>query len=67
MPAENSLPELINQDELMRLLRLSRTSLFRLRQAGVLPPAIKIGKSHIRWRRDVIETWLKEREEKMPT
>ena len=54
-------PLLLSRSDLARLLRVSTTSLDRLRAAGRLPPAIRLGGA-LRWRRETIEQWLRELE-----
>lgn len=40
------------------LLQVSTRSLWRMRNAGKLPPPVKLGAS-VRWRRDEIEHWVR--------
>jgi len=55
--------ELLTYDELGELLRLKKTAMAAVKRRGDLPPAIRIGRKNLRWRRVTVEAWLKEREE----
>ncbi len=48
--------------ELCSLLGVSETSLWRWRQAGRFPRAIRLGPGSIAWRRGDIEKWLATRD-----
>ncbi len=57
-------PQLNNQAlmsarQVAELLNISTRTLWRLKSAGRLPSAIRIGKS-IRWRREDLNTWIEE-------
>lgn len=49
---------LIDAAELARLLSVSKPTIWRLREAGKLPPAIALTTQCIRWRRDVVLQWI---------
>ena len=49
---------LITPRELAASLGVSERTVWRLRDAGKLPPPVKLGAS-VRWRRDEIEQWVK--------
>jgi len=49
--------ELISAETLARWLDLSVRTLWRLRSAGQLPPAIRLGGS-VRWRVEEIRAWI---------
>jgi excisionase family DNA binding protein len=46
-----------------RLLAVSLSTVKRLRASGEGPPAIKVGKRAIRYRRSDVEAWLRRRAE----
>lgn len=41
-----------------QLTGLSVRTIWRFRDAGYLPPGLKIGPTAVRWRRTDIETWI---------
>jgi len=43
--------ELLTYDELGELLRLKKTAMAAAKRRGDLPPAIRIGRKNLRWRR----------------
>ena len=51
-------PDIMNVEEASRYLRIPRSSLYRLAQAGKLP-CQKVGR-HWRFRRQAIDRWLDE-------
>lgn len=51
--------ELVNARELAKLLAVSERTLYRLKSAGELPPAVAIGGS-VRWRLAEIRQWVGE-------
>ncbi|MEM7518372.1 MAG: helix-turn-helix domain-containing protein [Planctomycetota bacterium] len=55
---ENDSQLLVTPQQVADLLQVSTRSLWRLRDAGKLPPPVKLGAS-VRWRRDEIEQWVK--------
>ncbi len=58
-----SVPELLDVEDLCRLLRLTRKGLYNRRyREGALPPAIKIGPS-LRWRPSDVEAWIEQNRE----
>lgn len=44
-------------DELSEFLRIPRATLYRWRQDGSGPKAVRVGK-HLRYRRSAVEAWL---------
>lgn len=50
---------LLSARQVAELLNISTRTLWRLKSAGRLPAAIRIGKS-IRWRREDLNTWIEE-------
>lgn len=44
--------------DLMALLGLSRTTIWRLRRAGQIPPPVRLSANAIGWPDDVIAEWL---------
>ena len=55
------LERLYTVSEVIRITRLSRTTLYRMMGAGSFPKPIKIGVSKNAWRASVIAHWLKAR------
>lgn len=51
-------PELIDAAALASLLSVSKPTVWRLKEAGKLPPAIALTSQCIRWRRSDIDGWL---------
>lgn len=49
---------LIDAAELARMLSVSKPTVWRLREAAKLPPAIALTSQCIRWRRSDVEAWL---------
>ena len=58
----SELPALLRVADLCALLRLSRTQLYRRVADGSIPRPLHLAHNTPRWRRDVIERWLAERE-----
>jgi excisionase family DNA binding protein len=54
---EQDRPLLITAAELARLLQVSTRTLWRLRSAGELPEAVRLGGA-VRWRLDEIKKWI---------
>lgn len=50
-------PLLITAAELAKLLHVSTRTLWRLRSAGELPEAVRLGGA-VRWRLDEIKKWI---------
>jgi excisionase family DNA binding protein len=55
--------ELMTEAAVARLLAVSLSTVKRLRASGEGPPAIKVGKRAIRYRRSDVEAWLRRRAE----
>ncbi len=51
-------PALIDAAELARLLSVSKPTIWRLREAGKLPPAIALTSQCVRWQRDRVLGWI---------
>lgn len=49
---------LIDAAELARMLSVSKPTIWRMRENGLLPPAIALTSQCIRWRRSDVEAWL---------
>ena len=56
------MPELLTVKQLCGLLKLSRARVYAHVSSGRIPKPIHIAPRCPRWRRDVIEEWLAERE-----
>ncbi len=53
---------LLDTREICRLLGISRTTLWRLRQRRDFPSPIRLSTCRIAWRRDAIDAWLEARD-----
>ena len=53
--------ELIGQKELLRILPISRSTLWRLRRGGRFPAAVQLTARRIAYRRDEVEEWMNSR------
>ena len=53
--------ELIGQKELLRILPISRSTLWRLRRGGRFPAAVQLTARRIAYRRDEVEAWMNSR------
>lgn len=49
---------LIDAAELARMLSVSKPSIWRWKEAGKLPPAITLTAQCVRWKRDVVLSWI---------
>ncbi|MBI4431006.1 MAG: helix-turn-helix domain-containing protein [Candidatus Omnitrophica bacterium] len=49
--------KLLTPDELSKLLRIPKRSIYRFAQDGHIPGGFRVGK-HWRFRQDVIENWI---------
>lgn len=56
--------ELLTVEELAKLLRLGRRTIWRRISDQTLPPPIRIGRA-VRFRRSTIEDWLQTKEEEI--
>lgn len=54
--------ELLTYDELGELLRLKKTAMVAAKRRGDLPPAIRIGRKNLRWRRQTVQACLEQQE-----
>ena len=59
MPYVGRMEGLLSQQEVERLTGLSRMTLYRYRQAGTFPPAVKRGPQKIGWHRADVMAWIK--------
>ena len=53
--------DLILRSELLELVPLSVTTIWRLERAGQFPRRIPISEKRVAWRRSEIEAWLEQR------
>ena len=68
MSLQNTPSELINREELLNLLRISNSTLFRLRQnSDSFPKPLTVFKRRVVWFREEINTWLRNRETAVPS
>ena len=49
---------LLTTRETIALVRLSRTSLYRMSRQGRFPPPCSVGNGQIRWREDDVRAWM---------
>jgi excisionase family DNA binding protein len=54
--------QLYTLDELSKILQIGRSTLYRLKDTGQMPPPVRIG-GQLRWRRETIEKWLETQQE----
>jgi predicted DNA-binding transcriptional regulator AlpA len=50
VPSASVAPELVSADDVALILRVSRRTVFRLRQRGDLPPPVEVTRNIVRWR-----------------
>ncbi|WP_019558516.1 AlpA family transcriptional regulator [Thioalkalivibrio sp. ALE12] len=50
-------PELLRQNDVIRMTGMSRTTIYRLRRRGEFPPPRTLGTT-IAWRRRDVEEWI---------
>jgi len=60
----NSKLKLLTEADLRNLLSVSRSTIYRLVRAGVLPAGIRVGVRSVRWPLCTIQAWLEARERK---
>ena len=51
---------LMTTREIIALVRLSRTSIYRMTRQGRFPPPCSVGNGKIRWREDDVRAWMAE-------
>ena len=49
---------LMTTREIIALVRLSRTSIYRMTRQGRFPPPCSVGNGKIRWREDDVRAWM---------
>ena len=52
---------LINMKEVLYLIPLSKSSIYRQIQEGTFPKQVRIGRSHIAFREAEVRAWIKSR------
>ena len=52
--------ELLDINDVARLLRVSRTTACRLRAAGKLPEPVAVSSRCLRWDREALERWVRQ-------
>ena len=50
--------QLLRRDEVQKLCRISKSTLFRLMRAGKFPLPIRVGPRAVRWRAGELNAWL---------
>ena len=53
--------ELLKLAEVEELVQLTESTIYRLSKSGHFPPAYKIGRRNVRWRRSEIQAYLDSR------
>lgn len=53
--------KLLTRNEVEDLVRLRRSSIYRLMRLGLFPEPIQLGKRAVRWRTSEIEAWIDSR------
>lgn len=56
------LPQICSPREVRLALGVSESTLYRLRRDGEFPAPIRLSRTRIGWRREVVEAWLASRE-----
>lgn len=51
----------IRQRELLKILGVSRITLYQWRRSGVFPAGVRLGPNVLGWRRDLVQEWLDQR------
>lgn len=51
-------PELFTVDDVARLLRVSRRTVFRMRARGLLPPPVRMSRRIVRWLRSDLQQYV---------
>jgi excisionase family DNA binding protein len=57
LPGFDSLPLLLQAEEVAAILRVSRKAVYTMAERGEIPGVTKLGR-RIRFRRDALEAWL---------
>lgn len=57
LPGFDSLPLLLQAEEVATILRVSRKAVYTMAERGEIPGVTKLGR-RIRFRRDVLEAWI---------
>ncbi|WP_281926773.1 helix-turn-helix transcriptional regulator [Roseibium album] len=57
----DELVKIVGLPELLDLVPLSRTQIWRLEKQGAFPTRIRIGQRRIGWRADELQDWLEQR------
>ncbi len=58
------MPALLTIDEVVHLLRISRSTIYKRRQAGDFPAPVRVSPRRILWQADELEAWLQRQVEK---
>lgn len=51
-------PELLTEAEVAKILRVHRSTLFRLRKTPSFPKPLNVGEKLVRWTREQINDWI---------
>lgn len=58
MASPQTTPVLIAAAELARMLSVSKPTVWRMKEAGKLPPAIALTAQCVRWRHEDVLSWI---------
>ena len=62
----STIPTILRTDAVCQQLGISRSTLFRLRERGDFPPAIRLGANSVGWLASDVQAWLESRREPAP-
>jgi prophage regulatory protein len=51
---------LLKIDEVLELVAVGKTKLYRMLKDGEFPPAVRLGSRSVAWRRSDVERWISE-------
>lgn len=57
MNTQTTVPTLLNASQVAAMLNISCRTLWRLKSAGKLPEAVRVGSS-VRWRQEDLQNWI---------
>ena len=54
-------PQLMRIDDVLKVIDVSRTTLYSLLREGDFPPPVRVSKRNVRWRQEDVQQWLDSR------
>ncbi len=54
----NDLEQMLTDKEVANVLKISRSSVWRLAKLGKLPKPVKVGLNAARWKKSELKTWI---------